>query len=253
MVAMWANNPASIEKFSLSAFDIDDKTGELITCGQLPVKRIHSLYSKKYYDKRTSSSDNENGVLLGYDGTPARAGVKTSLKPIFNQDIIGYMVIDGSNFDNPDLMSVLIRCGLYKGHGFFLRKDNYLEKLPMFCASRYITYNRAWTERARIMKSADGADRYRASIESGELAQFLRKCLLFTCTEMQNHMRTFTGSDKRFYRNELCLDGTNGETIALQDIKSLVLGDKEKAVLKQWETVLQLEKCAEFGLQGGNL
>ncbi len=245
MVAMWTNNPASIEEFSLSAFDIDDKTGELIDCGQLPVKRIHSMYSQKYYDKRTNSNDNENGVLLGYDGTPAREGVKASLKPIFNQDIIGYMVIDGSNFDNPDLMSVLIRCGLYKGHGFFLRKDNYLEKLPMFCASRYITYNRAWTERARIMKSADGEDRYRADIANGKLVQFLRKCLLFTCTEMQNHMRTFTGSDGRFYRNELCLDGTNGETIALQDIKSLVFSDKEKAILKQWEIVLQWAKNAD--------
>lgn len=245
MVALWANNPAIIEEFSLSAFDIDDKTGELITCGQLPVKRIHSLYSQKYYDKRTNSSDNESGVLLGYDGTPARAGVKTSLKPIFNRDIIGYMVIDGSNFDNPDLMSVLIRCGLYKGHGFFLRKDNYLEKLPMFCASRYITYNRAWTERARIMKSADGAERYRADIASGKLVQFLRKCLLFTCTEIQNHIRTFTGSDGRFYRNELCLDGTNGETIALQDIKSLGFSDKEKAIWKQWETVLHWAKKAE--------
>lgn len=245
MVALWANNPAIIEEFSLSAFDIDDKTGELIPCGQLPVKRIHSLYSQKYYDKRTNSSDNESGVLLGYDGTPARAGVKTSLKPIFNRDIIGYMVIDGSNFDNPDLMSVLIRCGLYKGHGFFLRKDNYLEKLPMFCASRYITYNRAWTERARIMKSADGAERYRADIASGKLVQFLRKCLLFTCTEIQNHIRTFTGSDGRFYRNELCLDGTNGETIALQDIKSLGFSDKEKAIWKQWETVLHWAKKAE--------
>ena len=58
-------------------------------------------------------------------------------------------------------------------------------------------------------------------------------------------MRTFTGSDGRFYRNELCLDGTNGETIALRDIKGLVIGDAEKAVLRQWDTVLQWAKRAE--------
>ena len=122
---------------------------------------------------------------------------------------------------------------------------HYLEKLPMFCASRYITYNRAWTERARIMKSADGADKFNADVENGKLSQFLLKCLLFTCTEMQNHMRTFTGSDGRFYRNELCLDDTNGETIALRDIKGLALNDKEKAILKQWKTVLQWAKKAD--------
>ena len=70
----------------------------------------------------------------------------------------------------------------------------------MFCAGRYITYNREWTERARIMKSGDGVKRFNADVASGKLAQWLRKCLLFTCVEMQNHMRTFTGSDGRFYR-----------------------------------------------------
>ena len=108
-----------------------------------------------------------------------------------------------------------------------------------------LTYNRAWTERARIMKSADGADRYNTDVTNGKLAQFLLKCLLFTCTETQNHMRTFTGSDGRFYRNELCFDGTNGETIALRDIKGLALDDKERAILKQWETVLQKAKETE--------
>lgn len=245
MVALWSYNAARIERITLQAFDIDEKDKCFIPCGVLEVRRIYTLYSKVYYDKRTESSDVPGGVLLGYDGTPARDGVKTSLKPIFNQNIVGYMVIDGSNFDNPDLMSVLIRCGLYKGHGYYLRSDNYLEKLPMFCASRYITYNRAWTERARIMKSADGADRFSADVASGKLTQFLLKCLLFTCTEMQNHIRTFTGSDGRFYRNELCLDNTNGETIALRDIKGLSLGDKERAVLKQWETVLQWAKKAD--------
>lgn len=242
MVALWSNKAAKIEKIHIQALDIDERTNSFVSYGILDVCRIYTLYSKVYYDKRTENGDVTGAVLLGYDGTPARDGVKTSLRPIFNQNIIGYMVIDGSNFDNPDLMSVLIRCGLYKGHGYYLRSDNYLEKLPIFCASRYITYNRAWTERARIMKSADGADRYYADVASGKLTQFLLKCLLFTCTEMQNHMRTFTGSDGRFYRNELCLDGTNGDTIALRDIKGLSLGEKEKAILKQWETVLQWAK-----------
>lgn len=41
------------------------------------------------------------------------------------------------------------------------------------------------------MKSADGADRFWADVKSGRLNQFLLKCLVFTCFEMQNHMRSF--------------------------------------------------------------
>lgn len=123
--------------------------------------------------------------------------------------------------------------------------ESYLEKLPMFAASRYITYNREWTERARIMKSADGAERFARDVKNGKLTQFLLKCLLFTCLEMQNHMRTFTGSDGRFYRNELCLDTTNGETLASADISKLNTNDREKELLHQWEQVLHYARQSD--------
>ena len=156
--------------------------------------------------------------------------------------MVGYMCVAGTNFDNPDLQASLLIASRYEGHGFYLRRDNYLEKLPMFCASRYITYNRAWTERARIMKSADGATRFNVDVANGKLSQWLLKCLLFTCLEMQNHMRTFTGSDGRFYRNELCFDTTNGATLASNDIQGLKSNDAEKALLEQWKTVLTYAK-----------
>ena len=201
-----------------------------------------TLYSKRYYDKRSCDGDIPSDIYLGYDGTPARQGVKLSLKAVYNDNILGYMVIDGSNFDNPDLMAVLIRAGLYKGHGYYLRSDNYLEKLPMFCASRYITYNREWTERARIMKSADGAKRFAADIKSGKLKRWLNKCLLFTCLEMQNHIRTFTGSDGRFYRNELCLDDTNGDTLATKALENIKFTAREKKLIEQWSILLEAVK-----------
>ena len=242
MCACWSNEDMALEEFTLNGYDILPD-GTLSECVKLPVKRTYETYSAQYYDKRIFSNDADGTVVLGFDGKECAS--KGRIVPKLNDNILGYMTIDTSGFDNPDIHASLLTAALYNAHGFFLRKDNYLEKLPMFCASRYITYNRAWTERARIMKSADGADRYNADVASGKLAQFLLKCLLFTCTEMQNHMRTFTGSDGRFYRNELCLDGTNGETIALRDIKGLLLGYKEKAILKQWEAVLQWAKKAE--------
>ena len=167
------------------------------------------------------------------------------ITPVWNKNILGYRVADGPNFDNPDLHSCLLSARIFNGNGFFLRWDNYLEKLPMFCASRYITYNREWTERARIMKSADGATRFNAAVAKGTLSQFLLKCLLFTCMGMQNHMRSFPGSDGRFYRNELCLDGTNGETLALRDLKALKRNPQEDRIVALWETILRWAKKAK--------
>lgn len=238
MCAYWANEDGSATEITIEAYDIDQAGETLLACGNLPVKQIYSTYSQKYYDKRTISAEKRVGILAGLNGLE-KIGGKQRNKPASSKDIIGYMVAHSSGFDNPDLDSSLLVAARYDGNGFFLRKDNYLEKLPLFCASRYITYNRTWTERARIMKSADGADRYAKDVSRGRLKQFLLKCLLFTCVEMQNHMRTFMGSDGRFYRNELCLDSTNGETIALRDIKDLVLSEKEKTILQQWEVVLQ--------------
>lgn len=162
-----------------------------------------------------------------------------------NPNIIGYMAVYSSGFDNPDNMSSLLTAARYDGNGFYLRKDNYLEKLPMFAASRYITYNREWTERARIMKSADGCERFKNDIANGTLKQFLLKCLLFTVLEPQNHMRSFIGSDGREYVNQLTLDITNGETLAVQDLIALQLNDTEHRLILQWNKVLDDAKLTD--------
>lgn len=246
MVALWANIDAQIDSFEISGYDFNDKTDELVPVGKLPVKRVKTSVSTTYYDKRPINAEDRYGILCGLNGLEKIGGVQRN-KPATSDDIIGYMVTHSSGFDNPDLDSSLLVAGRYDGNGFYLRKDNYLQKIPLFCMSRYITYNRGWTERARIMKSADGADKYQADVASGKLDQWLRKCLLFTCIEMQNHMRTFTGSDGRFYRNELCLDITNGPTIASEDIKKLSPNEAEKKILAQWDLLMsEVKKTKEY-------
>lgn len=240
MCALWGCEEERTEKINIHGWNINSKN-QIVDCGVLPIIRVHSVFSQKYYDKRLFPEDVSGGIIAEFDGTESKRR-PTGITPLYNRNIIGYLAVKGNNFDNPDASVHFLRVGEYDGHGFYVRSDNYLEKLPMFCASRYITYNKAWTERARIMKSADGADRYSADAASGKLTQFLLKCLLFTCLEMQNHMRTFTGTDGRFYRNELCLDDTNGETIALRDIKALKKGRRELKLLKQWDTVLDWAK-----------
>lgn len=240
MCALWSNEKADIDSFDVTGYDIG--TNGLEKAGDIPIRRIHTTYSRAYFDKRVFSDDATDGILCDADGTERTKTTTIRETPRFNANCLGYMVVYTSGFDNPDLHSYLLASGKYDGNGFYLRKDNYLEKLPMFCASRYITYNREWTERARVMKSGDGADGFKKDVKSGKLDQWLRKCLLFTCLEMQNHMRSFTGSDGHFYRNELCLDTTNGSTAASLDIERLNANETERKLLSQWEALLEAVK-----------
>ncbi len=246
MVALWSNeDDTELDNFNISAYDIDAEN-KLVYVGELPVKKIQSQYSDMYFDKRKDPNDQLNeGILCSKDGTERFERRKGYLKPRFNKNIIGYMGVYSSGFDNPDNMASLLIAGRYDAHGFYLRNDNYLEKLPMFAASRYITYNRAWTERSRIMKSGDGATKYQKDIKKGKLNEYLLKCLLFTVLEPQNHMREFTGSDKRLYRNQLCLDTTNGETLASVDLNRLKKNKKEKVLLELWNKILSQAKITD--------
>lgn len=244
MCALWANIDNKSEKLVLNGYDIE-RDGKLSNPIKLPVKKVHELFSTKYYDKISFQKFTDDGILIGLNGLEADANVKHRIKPLYSDEMLGYLVADSVGFDNPDAKSSLLVAGRYNGNGFYLRKDNYLSKLPMFAASRYITYNREWTERARIMKSGDGAKRFEKDVANGTLNQWLLKCLLFTCIEMQNHMRTFTGSDGRFYRNELCLDDTNGETIASRDLKELTLNEREQRIIEQWNKVIQHAKTCD--------
>lgn len=236
MCALWANiDDATTEIINLQGFDIDD-LGNLIDCGFLPVKKIHRTFAQEYYDKR-KFADDVDGVACYSDGLEEK-NKKPSLTPKYNKNIVAYLAPKGNGFDKPDLNCTLTTCAFYNAHGFYMRTDTYLDKLPMFCASRYVTYNRSWTERARIMKSGDGASAFRKDLRKDETQQFLLKCLLFTTLEMQNHCRSFVGSDNRSYTNHLCLDDTHGDTLASAELKRLVVGSKEEELLAQWKKVL---------------
>ena len=243
MVALWSNEEdVKLDYFEIEGYDIDN-ANELEHIGKLPISKIHSQFSEQYFDKRKIDDDLiNNGILCSKDGTERIEKRKDYLKPRYNKNIIGYMGVYSSGFDNPDNMASLLIAGRYDGHGFYLRNDTYLEKLPMFAASRYITYNRAWTERSRIMKSGDGAERYRKAVASGVLDAYLLKCLLFTVLEPQNHMREFVGSDGRHYKNQLCLDTTNGETLASQRIKDMMKTEEENVLLELWQKIIEEAK-----------
>ena len=242
MVALWSNEEdKKLDGFNIDAFDINADE-ELVYTRELSIKKIHTSFSKQYYDKRTFADDETNGIRCESNGLERMSGNSMRITPLYNKNILGYMVVDGAGFDNPDLHSLLMVAGKFNGNGFFLRSDNFLEKLPMFAASRYITYNRAWTERSRIMKSGDGADRYHKDVKKGKLNNYLQKCLLFTVLEPQNHIREFIGSDGRHYKNQLCLDETNSETLAAKTLRAMKKNDVENTLLSLWDKIIKQAK-----------
>lgn len=242
MVALWSNeDDTELDNFNIEAYDIN-AANELVYVDELPIKRIHTSFSKQYYEKRTFPEDRTDGIRCESNGLERVSGKSMRVAPIYNDNIVGYMVVDSTGFDNPDLHSLLMVAGKFNGNGFFLRNDNFLEKLPMFAASRYINYNRAWTERSRIMKSGDGAEKYHKDLKKGKLDNYLLKCLLFTVLEPQNHMREFIGSDSRHYKNQLCLDNTNGETLANKALQTMEKTQEEKVLLSLWDKIISQAK-----------
>ena len=55
-------------------------------------------------------------------------------------------------------------------------------------------------------------------------------------------MREFVGSDGRHYKNQLCLDTTNGETLASQRIKDMMKTEEENVLLELWQKIIEEAK-----------
>ncbi len=253
MIAYWSNEDAKITSFDIDGFDLDEQ-GNYVSYGKLPVKQIRSMYSNEYYDKRTFDDATYDGIVIGLDGRETSSDeVKVRIKPLYSKDMIGYLVADSVGFDNPDAKSSLLVAGRYNGNGFYLHKDNYVEMLPMFVASRYIRYNPAWTERTRIMKSADKSAQYKSDVKNQVLNDFLCKCLIFSCFEPQNHCRSLYGSDGRFYKNNLCFDNIDGKsTLAYDKLNEFIqngyeLSEQEQALFEKWNDILSfIIDCEEY-------
>lgn len=254
MCAYWSYEDTNKDlEICLEGYNIID--GKLKNVGKLPVKKINTLFSDTYYDKRLFYSDMKDGIIAELKGNEStKKGKQVRVTNLDNDgskgepQIIGYMVCNQSGFDNPDLNSVLTRVGMYGGNGFFLRADNFLTKLPMYAASRYISYNREWTERGRIMKSGDKQEEFEKDVKSNKIDNFLCKCLIWVGLTNSSHMRSIDGSNKRFYKNELCFDGDT--TIATKTLKSFIdkgyiLSEEEKKLFDTWKNILTAIKKTE--------
>lgn len=250
---LWSNEDDQItHEITLEAFDIDNDIA--VKDDNIVVKQVFSTFSDVYYDNRTDLKDKKTGIVCEIKGTISNKH-PVGLTPLSNDNIIGYLVAYKNTFDNPRYCSMLLIGGVYNGHGFYLRNDNYVEKLPMFAASRYTDYCNSWKVMSMIMKSGDQSARYEADVNSGILDVFLFRCLFWTCMSHYPHMRSLYDSNGRLYLNQLCFDGN---TLAKQKIDEFiakgykltteeqVLWDKMQALLLKVKTECTDEYRPDF-------
>lgn len=191
---LWQNKDENIDKIQLEAFDIINGRIEYIK--NLTVYKVYKTVNEYLFDKRVFDDDTEDGIYSASSGLEGEKKSSTSTVPIYNKNIVGYLYLTGLSLERKHLF--LTRNTLnYRKNGFYLREDNFIEKLPLFCAKSYP--QNKWYETDVYSTVADKLDEYTKDKE------FLKRCLIFTCLSIRNKCRSLYGSDGRFYRNELCL------------------------------------------------
>lgn len=207
---LWANIDTKCDEIKLVACSIDNDG----TVKELAEPSIHKpvlkSFSDKYFDYEIKPTDVETNVFCEADGTETK-GRKCTGKSYTYHDIIGYLRTTALAINAQQ--RYLTRMKIFNAAGFYLRRDTYLKKLPLFVAKLYTPSE--WYEKDVRFTTSDGGDAYTQD------ESFLKSCLLYTVLSNQNKCLSFTGSDGRYYRNELCLDDTNGDTVASTDLMKL--------------------------------
>jgi len=204
---------------------------EIVYLKDIKVKKVHESL-KPFFDKRKFDDDVDDSIVVELSGV--ESAKKFSKKPIFNKNIVGHIRITSYNLDpiSMSLTRVITHNGLVKTIGFYLREDNFVDKLPLFATKLYPQRN--WYERDVYFTTADGGDRYLKDKD------FLKTCFIFACLSQRNHCRSFDGSNGRFYKNELCFDKG---TIASNKVKSYKLTNEERVLLDTFSDVLAIAKA----------
>lgn len=220
---LWSNENEQIREISLEAIDIID--GRLSRIGDKTVKIVERKFTQEFYDGRKFDNDVSSTVYLDSSGTPGNPA-KYTKAGIYNDNIVGFLM--AKNFAIDPMNRGLIRTNPINSPATFaVRSDNYLTKLPLFCAKMFPQDK--WYEKDVYFTTADGGDRYTRDND------FLKSCLIYTCLSRYNKCLSFNGSDGRFYRNELCF---HKDALANVDLKKFKLDADEKELLEVWGRVL---------------
>lgn len=236
----WKNIDSSLQTITADVVDIVNNAAEVI--GTLDLHKVNATFLP-LFEKRSMPNDVPNDIRIGRDGYEDFSHKKDG-KCVHNDNILAYVrTIDYS----PDpLNRIMIRQMYFGARGYYLRKDIYLSKLPLWTAKMYSCDD--WWEKDTIFNTSDGGDAYTHD------PNFLKSCLIYTCLSNQNKCLSFDGSDGRRYQNELCFDDSRTvKPLALQDLekyaasKATALDEEEKKLLELWKQILaEAKKTAGY-------
>ena len=225
----WSNKELStLEKIRLEVLDIENEKIRKIKT--IDVKKIHVAPSGNLFDKRTFADDEETGIYCQRNGEEGKKQKSTGTKNIYNKNILAWVHLVGMAFNpkNCDLTRATLNL---RKNGFYLREDNFIEKLPLFCAKTFAPQH--WYDTNVYFTSGDGGTEYVKDKE------FLKRCLIYSCLTQKNRCRSFYGSDKRSYSNELCLEKSTVSFNRLQEIiKISPLTEEEVALINGYNDIV---------------
>jgi len=223
---LWQNIDENREDIDLKCYDIENnKIKDILKI--LKIKKVYKTF-ESIYERRIFEDDIEINIYCeaSWYETNWR---KCDWKSFYNKNIIGYLYSTGFW---PDVKHVwLWRNTYFWIRGFYLRSDNFINKLPLFCAKLYPQEN--WYERDVYFTTADRWEDY---LEDKDL---LKSCLIFTCLSQRNKCLSFNWNDWRFYKNELCLCQN---TLSDEKLKDFELNHTDKSILNLWNDILKEAK-----------
>ena len=233
---LWANTANHVlDTLTLKAFDID-KDEKICYVTDIVTSKCKTSYDV-FKNKGKNPLDVETNVYCERDGSESHK--KPDCKSYYNDDIVAFLGVPSFAID-PALCRILIRQNYFHhGMGYYIRKDDYLKHLPFFVGKSFPI--ESWYDKDVYATSADGGDAYTKD------KVFLKSCLIYTCLSNMNKCMSFNGSDGRYYRNELCFDTTNGDTVASADLATMTLDEEEKKLMALWENILaEAKKTANY-------
>lgn len=206
------------------------KDAELKKVNDVRVKKVEKtlgeLYSKKTED------DIPAPVVTAFNGYETHKR-SYSNNAVFNENILAVIEASGFGMEAQDLR--MTRIAIYHSRGSQVRKSNYHNQMALFVAKSYPLDS--WYENGVLFTTADRGADYQKDED------FIRKTIIYTCISNMNKCLSFTGSDGRYYKNELCFDD---DTIAYTDVvinkRFGELDNADLSLVKDFRELLALAK-----------
>lgn len=219
----WGNEQDKLSEIDVPVFDVENEKALFVK--NIKIKQCKSTF-KEFVSNIKKESDIQTHIFSKTDGYETTES-KYKTHSLVGKDIIGYLVTQSFTMTANDTFLLRLSINTNKNTCQYLRSDNYLTKLPLFCAKMFPQDK--WYEKDVYFTTADGGDRYTRDND------FLKSCLIYTCLSRYNKCLSFNGSDGRFYRNELCF---HKDALANVDLKKFKLDADEKELLEVWGRVL---------------